>query len=121
MDIGEHPAGYRGRIYAFTNCDSVRFYKNGKFIKDFNLYYKPKNLTFSTEVYRDYEEVAGGTFAESVIYFGTTTHSLLFGYSGNADGGMQAQLDEIRFRPGVQPVSSFMRWVPKKGLMLIIR
>ena len=30
--------------------------KNGKFIKDFNLYYKPKNLTFSTEVYRDYEE-----------------------------------------------------------------
>ncbi len=30
--------------------------KNGKFIKDFNLYYKPKNLMFSTEVYRDYEE-----------------------------------------------------------------
>lgn len=30
--------------------------KNGKFIKDFNLYYKPKSLTFSTEVYRDYEE-----------------------------------------------------------------
>ena len=30
--------------------------KNGKFIKDFNLYYKPKNISFSTEVYRDYEE-----------------------------------------------------------------
>lgn len=30
--------------------------KNGKFIKDFNLYYKPKSLSFSTEVYRDYEE-----------------------------------------------------------------
>ena len=30
--------------------------KNGKFIKDFNLYYKPKNFSFSTEVYRDYEE-----------------------------------------------------------------
>ncbi len=30
--------------------------KNGKFIKDFNLYYKPKNVSFSTEVYRDYEE-----------------------------------------------------------------
>ena len=30
--------------------------KNGKFVKDFNLYYKPKNLTFSTEIYRDYEE-----------------------------------------------------------------
>ena len=30
--------------------------KNGKFIKDFNLYYKPKNISFSTEIYRDYEE-----------------------------------------------------------------
>ena len=30
--------------------------KKGKFIKDFNLYYKPKNVSFSTEVYRDYEE-----------------------------------------------------------------
>ena len=30
--------------------------KNGKFIKEFNLYYKPKNITFSTEVFRDYEE-----------------------------------------------------------------
>ena len=30
--------------------------KNGKFIKDFNVYYKPKSLSFSTEIYRDYEE-----------------------------------------------------------------
>jgi cell surface protein SprA len=30
--------------------------KNGKFIKDFNLYYTPKSLSFSTEIYRDYEE-----------------------------------------------------------------
>lgn len=30
--------------------------KNGKFIKDFNLYYKPKSITFSTEVFRNYEE-----------------------------------------------------------------
>ena len=65
--------------------------------------------------------MAGATFADSVIYFGTTTHSLLFGYSGNANGGMKAQFDEIRFRPGVQPASSFMRRIPVKGLMLIIR
>jgi hypothetical protein len=81
--------------------------------------YAGTNTTF--KVYRDYEEVAGGTFAESIIYFGKFKHSLLFGYSGSANGGMQVQLDEIRFRPGVQPVSSFMRWVSKKGLMLIIR
>ena len=30
--------------------------KNWKIIKDFNFYYLPKNLTFSTEVYRDFEE-----------------------------------------------------------------
>lgn len=30
--------------------------KNLRFIKDFNVYFKPKNFNFSTEVYRDYEE-----------------------------------------------------------------
>lgn len=30
--------------------------KNMKIVKDFNLYYKPKNVTFSTEIFRDYEE-----------------------------------------------------------------
>lgn len=35
MDIGEHPAGNRGRVFAFTNADSVRFYINGKFIKEY--------------------------------------------------------------------------------------
>ncbi|SCW55722.1 beta-galactosidase [Ruminococcaceae bacterium YRB3002] len=35
MDIGEHPAGERGRVYIFTNCDSVRMYKNDVFIKEY--------------------------------------------------------------------------------------
>ena len=35
MNIGEHPASVRGRIYAFTNADSVRFYRNGVFIREF--------------------------------------------------------------------------------------
>ena len=35
MDIGEHPAGERGKIYIFTNCDSVRMYKNDVFIKEY--------------------------------------------------------------------------------------
>ena len=68
--------------------------------------------TTTVKVYRDYAEVAGGSFTDSVIYFGTFDHSLLLGYSGNANGGIQGQFDEIRFRPGVQPVSSFMRRVP---------
>lgn len=35
MNIGEHPAGNRGRVYLFTNADSVRFYKNDIFIKEY--------------------------------------------------------------------------------------
>lgn len=35
MDIGEHPAGDLGRVYVFTNADSVELYKNGVFVKEF--------------------------------------------------------------------------------------
>ena len=35
MDIGEHPASNRGRIYFFTNADSVKFYINDVFIKEY--------------------------------------------------------------------------------------
>lgn len=61
----QHRGGF---TYAYTPQDpgsvtpfaksSLKFVngKNGKFIKDFNFSYKPKSFTFSTEVYRDYEE-----------------------------------------------------------------
>jgi len=35
MDIGEHPACNLGEVYAFTNADSVRLYKNEEFIREF--------------------------------------------------------------------------------------
>ncbi len=35
LDIGEHPAGNIGEIYAFTNADCIRLYKNDIFIKVF--------------------------------------------------------------------------------------
>ncbi len=35
MDIGDHPAGAIGDIWAFTNADSVRLYKNEDFIAEF--------------------------------------------------------------------------------------
>ena len=35
MDIGEHPAGNRGRIFLFTNADSVQMYQNGEFIREY--------------------------------------------------------------------------------------
>ena len=36
MDIGEHPAGNRGRIFLFTNADEVRMYQNGVFIRSYS-------------------------------------------------------------------------------------
>lgn len=42
MDIGDHPATNRGRVYIITNADSVRFYKNDSFIHE----YKCENKDF---------------------------------------------------------------------------
>ena len=42
MDIGEHPACVRGNLWMFTNADSVKMYKNGRFIKE----YFPKSKDF---------------------------------------------------------------------------
>ncbi len=35
MDIGEHPACIKGDIWTFTNADSIKMYKNDKFIKEY--------------------------------------------------------------------------------------
>ncbi|MBR1660409.1 MAG: glycoside hydrolase family 2 protein [Oscillospiraceae bacterium] len=35
MDIGEHPAGSIGRVFAFTNADELRFYKNDILIRSY--------------------------------------------------------------------------------------
>jgi len=35
MDIGEHPGSNRGEVYILTNADSVKMYKNGRFIKEY--------------------------------------------------------------------------------------
>ena len=44
MDIGEHPASVKGKVWIFTNADSVKMYKNDKFIKE----YFPHNEYFSS-------------------------------------------------------------------------
>ena len=35
MDIGDYPAGHIGSVYAFTNADEVKFYKNGNYVTSF--------------------------------------------------------------------------------------
>lgn len=42
MDIGEHPGCNRGATYIFSNADSVRMYKNNRFIKE----YFPKDSSY---------------------------------------------------------------------------
>ena len=42
FEIGEHPACVRGAVWIFTNADSVRMYKNDRFIKE----YLPHNKHF---------------------------------------------------------------------------
>ena len=45
MDIGEHPGTNRGDTWIFTNADSVRMYKNRRFIREFKATDSPyKNL-----------------------------------------------------------------------------
>ncbi|MCR4677806.1 MAG: glycoside hydrolase family 2 protein [Lachnospiraceae bacterium] len=45
MDIGEHPACNRGVTWIYTNADSVRMYKNDRFIKEYRAEDSPfKNL-----------------------------------------------------------------------------
>lgn len=46
MDIGEHPGCNRGTIWIFTNADSVRMYKNDRFLKEYTASDSPyKNLS----------------------------------------------------------------------------
>ena len=45
MDLGEYPAGNREAVWVFTNADSVKFYVNTTFIKEFKASDSPyKNL-----------------------------------------------------------------------------
>ncbi len=55
MDIGEHPGCNRGETYIFTNADSVRMYKNDRFIKEYKKEDSPyKNLAHGPIVIDDF-------------------------------------------------------------------
>ena len=80
----------------------------------------PANTSFT--LYRDYEQI-GNTLvfdkagAGGILVLPSTGTTLSIGTSGNAING---RIDELRFRPGVQPVSSFMRRLPD-GFRLFVR
>ncbi len=41
MDIGEHPGCNRGDVYILSNADSVKMYKNDRFIKEYDMSASP--------------------------------------------------------------------------------
>ncbi|MBE7069037.1 MAG: glycoside hydrolase family 2 protein [Ruminococcaceae bacterium] len=55
MDPGEHAAEDRGKIYIFTNCDSVKMYKDDIFIKEYkhntDIYQNLKNAPILIDDY----------------------------------------------------------------------
>lgn len=67
MDIGEHPAGELGIVYAFTNCDYIKLYKNDDLIKTFypdkkqfpNIKHAPIKIDdFIGELLQKYENIS---------------------------------------------------------------
>ena len=81
----------------------------------------PANTTFT--LYKDYERVGsplvfnGKDGADGILAFPSTGTTLSIGTGGKVIDGV---IDELRFRPGVQPVSSFMRRLPV-GLIMIFK
>ena len=80
----------------------------------------PANTTFT--LYKDYEQVGsalvydGKDHAGGILALPSTGTTLSIGTGGKAIKGM---IDELRFRPGAQPVSSFMRRL-QKGLVVLV-
>ena len=54
MDIGEHPACIKGDIWAFTNADSIKMYKNGRFVKEYTSGASFKHLPHSPMLIDDF-------------------------------------------------------------------
>ena len=55
MDIGEHPAGIKGDIWAFTNADNLLVYKNGELITKYdNTHSSFKNMPHGPILINDF-------------------------------------------------------------------
>lgn len=86
MDIGEHPAGNRGAIYIFTNCDSVRMYKNDILIKEYTREDSPyKNLISPPFLMNDFignimKEKEGFTERQNKIVKDALNYSAIHGF-----------------------------------------
>ena len=95
--------------------------KNWKIINDFNFYYLPKNLTFTTEVYRDFEETMLRNKSAALViirptYFKQFTWQRTYGlqydlsksfriqYSANANARIEEPIGRLETQSAVDSV-----------------
>ena len=85
MDIGERAAGNRGEIFIFTNCDSVRMYKDDVLIKEYTRADSPyKNMISPPFLINDFigdqmKEKEGFSDRQDKIVRDALNHSAIYG------------------------------------------
>ncbi|MBR6239002.1 MAG: glycoside hydrolase family 2 protein [Lachnospiraceae bacterium] len=86
MDIGEHPAGNNGKIYIYSNAESVKMYKNGKLMKEYTHNDSEfKNITFGPIRVTDF---VGNAVHESGLYSPKQADLVKYGLNANNVYGM---------------------------------
>ena len=93
MDTGEHPGSIIGKVYIFTNCDSVKMYKDNEFIKEYkhdqNTYKNLKNAPILIDDYigdrildeGKYKPKDAKILKDGLNYFASSgTEDLTFGF-----------------------------------------
>lgn len=86
MDIGEHPAGNNGKIYIYTNAESVKMYKNGKLMKEYTHNDSEfENISFGPIRVTDF---VGNAVHESGLYSPKQADLVKYGLNANNVYGM---------------------------------
>ena len=113
MDIGEHPAGERGQIYIFTNCDSVKMYKNDVFIKEYTHRDSPyKNMISPPILIDDFiggqmKDKEGFTDRQNRIVKNALNYSAIYG-SDNMPLKMKLSMAEAMVRYKMSFTDAYM-------------
>jgi beta-galactosidase len=112
MDIGEHPAGNRGRIFLFTNADEVRMYQNDQFIRSYTKKDSPfKHLRRPPMEITDYigERIREGehfTPTQAKLVKDMLNHSARFG-SGKLPPSVMAKAAVAMAKYGMKPDDAY--------------
>ena len=87
MDIGEHPSGNMGKVFLFTNADSVRMYRNDRLIREYRAAESPfTNLAHGPILLDDYigdrlREEQGYSASKARLVKDILNYSAIYGFS----------------------------------------